>query len=177
MGRWLIPTVCLALVAAVLTVAIGVFVATSEPARRPPVGGSCSVTVPTRQVSPEARSTRDAFNYGGAPLRALLYWPNGRLAAGVLPDGSAMAVINADGSIYAKVGWWRGLPGRLTIRGRRLDGKASPLRARVPGGYGSSGFQPSGLTFPTVGCWRVTGTVGTAELSFVVKVTKIRARR
>jgi hypothetical protein len=31
---------------------------------------------------------------------------------------------------------------------------------------------PSGLSFPTEGCWEVTGAVGDAELTFVTLVLK-----
>jgi hypothetical protein len=84
-----------------------------------------------------------------------------------------MATVEPDGSMHTKVGWWRGARGKLVISGRRLDATAPPLRSSVPMGYGTRGFQPSGLTFPTVGCWRVVGRVGHARLTFVVKVTKI----
>ena len=40
----------------------------------------------------------------------------------------------------------------------------------VPGGYGDTGFQVSGLNFPTTGCWQVTGSVGGKTLTFVVNV-------
>jgi hypothetical protein len=75
-----------------------------------------------------------------------------------------------DGSIVAKLGWWRAVEGRLSIAGQRLDAAAPPLRADVPAGYGSSGFQATGLTFPTPGCWRVIGSAGRASLTFVVLV-------
>jgi len=104
-----------------------------------------------------------------------------RLRAGVLADGGARATINRDGSISAKVGWWVRDVARLSIVGRRLDRPAPPLRARIPFGYGpqsdigaSVGFQPSGLTFPTVGCWRVVGRAGSAGLTFVVRVTTVK---
>jgi len=80
--------------------------------------------------------------------------------------------IESDGSIGAKFGWWRITPGTLTISGRRLDAPAPPLRASVPDGYGSSGFQTSGVFFPTEGCWEITGTVGDATLSFVTFVRR-----
>ena len=74
-----------------------------------------------------------AFNYGTARLRVQLGWPR--------------ATVEDDGSIHAKLGWWRGAPGRLRITGRRLDATAPPLEAHVPAGYGQRGFQPTGRFF------------------------------
>jgi hypothetical protein len=142
-------------------------------------GGSCPVTFPPkRKAPPGAGFSAAAFNYGNAYVRVALYWPQGTLTAGILPDGGSMATINRDGSIYAKLGWWRGVPGQLVIRGRRLDANAPPLRAEAGtvASYGAEGFVPSGLTFPTVGCWRIVGSVPHASLTFVVKVTKLRSR-
>ena len=139
--------------------------------------GRCPVTIPTHTVPPDAGFSAAGFNYGNARLRVHLYWPRGTLPAGILPDGGSYAVVMDDGSIWAKVGWWRGLPRRLVITGRRLDAAAPPLQADVPGGYGEQGFVPSGLIFPTVGCWRVRGRLGPAQLTFVVKVTKLKRVR
>ena len=147
--------------------------ANDEPAEGSEASAACTVTIPTRPVNSSAESGPDAFNFGNTDLRAALYWPRGRLTAGVLPDGGTMATINADGSITVKVGWWRGVPGELSISGHRLDGEAPLLRADVPEGYGPRGFQPTGLTFATTGCWEVTGEVGDADLTFIVLVTKI----
>jgi hypothetical protein len=133
----------------------------------------CILTLPTRYARPTATQSAAGFNYGNAGLRVQLGWPNGRLAAGILPDGGSRATVEEDGSIHAKLGWWRGVPGKLRITGRRLDAAAPPLDAHVPAGYGPRGFQPTGLVFPTVGCWRVVGQVGDARLTFVVKVSKL----
>jgi hypothetical protein len=143
-----------------------------EPARSSTASAACRATIPTRSVKGEDFGA-DAFNFGNADLRVHLNWPRGRLAAGVLPDGGTIATINPDGSITAKVGWWRGIPGALVISGQRLDVSAPPLRADIPEGYGSRGFQPTGLTFPTTGCWMVVGNVVDAELTFVVRVSKV----
>lgn len=113
-----------------------------------------------------------SFDYGNASIAVALNPPNGHLVAGRLPGGGWRATINPNGSIDAKYGWWRaGDDARLKISGHRLDATAPPLIADIPNGYGI-GFQATGLTFPTTGCWRVTGTFKTARLSFTVRVTK-----
>jgi hypothetical protein len=82
--------------------------------------------------------------------------------------------VNPDGSLGGmKWPWWRGVPGSLVIEGRRLDATAAPLRADIPDGYGDRGFIPSGLIFPTPGCWEVTGRVADASLTFVVQVVPV----
>ncbi len=133
---------------------------------------TCPVTIPTREVTPGFAQA--GFNYGGRRLRAHLSWPRGHLPSGELPGGGSYATIGRDGTISTKIGWWREGAGRLVITGRRLDARAPPLRSHVPSGYGP-GFQPAGLLFPTVGCWRVVGRVGPARLAFVVKVIELRS--
>ena len=46
------------------------------------------------------------------------------------------------------------------------------MTASIPSGYGDRGFQPAGVTFPTEGCWEVTGKAGTSTLTFVTFVIK-----
>ena len=58
-------------------------------------------------------------------------------------------------------------------QGRRLDGDAPALEASIPDGYGNTGFQATGLSFPTPGCWEVTGRVGEASLTFVTWVVSL----
>jgi hypothetical protein len=95
---------------------------------------------------------------------------NGAIWVGVWPSNVVVTERDPAGSIEAKFGWWRGVVGRLRIEGRRLDGAAPPLRASVPNGYGDTGFQSSGIVFPSEGCWEVTGRVGEASLTFVTLV-------
>jgi len=145
------------------------------------ISGGCPATVAKRVANGSAVAP-SSFNYGTGSLRAAIYWPHGTLTAGTLPQGGSMATINGDGSVSVKLGWWRGVPGSLIVIGWRLDGSAPPLGAEIPNGsYGSAGFIPSALTFPTPGCWRVIGQEGGvvgrrahATLSLVVKVVKVK---
>lgn len=75
-----------------------------------------------------------------------------------------------------KIAWYREVRGPLRIRGQRIDAPASPLTARVPYGYGQTGFQSSRLFFPTPGCWKVSAVVGTSRAYvFVIRVARDRS--
>jgi hypothetical protein len=85
--------------------------------------------------------------------------------------------LGPDGSVGIKAPWWRGpgVRGRVRIRARRLDAAAPRVDYTVPpSGYGLTDFQAMGLGLPTVGCWRVTGSVGKARLTFVTLVWRAR---
>ena len=61
----------------------------------------------------------------------------------------------------------------LIVTGQRLDAKAPPLHASKAtnasgGDIGESML--TGVDFPTLGCWKITGQYKDAELSFVVWV-------
>lgn len=127
----------------------------------------CPVTRPNG-VHPPGMRPDDPGNYGNDALWTNLTMWSEEPGIVRVPDD---AHIGPDGSARElKWAWYRFAPGTLTIAGRRLDGPAGPLEAWVPEGYGSIGFQVSGLTFPAAGCWEVTGRVGDAELTFVVLV-------
>jgi hypothetical protein len=78
--------------------------------------------------------------------------------------------IDRRGRVRMKFPWWRRVRGRLRLTGRRLDAPAPPVIPYVPNGYGPTGFQASGVTFPTEGCWQITGTAGRGSLTFVTFV-------
>lgn len=91
---------------------------------------------------------------------------------------------NSDRSIWATFwGWdfvfrggeqkvlWYKPASALLVDGRRIDGQAAPLMydiARDPRPQGA--MQPSGLAFPTAGCWEVDAQAGNSKLRFVVFV-------
>ena len=123
--------------------------------------GTCPRTRPNGPVPPGRKA--DGGNYGNGRMWTAL-WPHGVVVA--IPD-----YVNRDGSVGMKWPWWwkKRLGSDLVITGRRLDAAAPPLTGDVLGGY-EAGFQPSGITFPTPGCWEVTGRVGGAQLTFVTLV-------
>ena len=129
--------------------------------------GTCPVTRSNGDVPPGFGDPQFEGGYGNDALWTNLWmWSEEGV---VLPAHDLH--VQDDGSIAGlKWAWWRYVPGDLTIDGRRLDGDAKPLIGKVPDGYGDSGFQVSGITFPTPGCWEVTGRVGSASLTFVVWV-------
>jgi hypothetical protein len=122
--------------------------------------GNCHVTLPEPVPSSEPWRA-ELFGSGAA-------YGNGQLWVGGLTESGVIQFEAAQSGW--KLGWWRSVPGSLTITGRRLDEPAPSLRSSVPDGYGDRGFQSSGVYFPTPGCWEVTGTVGSATLTFVMFV-------
>lgn len=131
------------------------------------VSKPCPVTQPNHMIPPGQEHNPGA--------RRAPYHGNGRLWTVLWPRGVFVARpgdVARDGSISIKWGWWRGVRGDLKVTGRRLDARAAPLRAQIPGGYGRTGFQPTGIIFATAGCWRVTASAGNARLSFVTLVRK-----
>jgi hypothetical protein len=119
----------------------------------------CPVTTPNRRDIGRVLPT--GTHHGNGKLSTILYYPRLRVTARNLQP---------DGSVVEKFPWWRAVRGPLRIGGRRLDAPAPPLRALVPDGYGDRGFQATAIVFPTQGCWRVTGRVGRASLTFVLLV-------
>lgn len=90
---------------------------------------------------------------------------------GLGPNGMIkVESVDQDGTIGWKFGWWRYSSGSLTVTGRRIDAAAAPMGVTIPDGYGDGGFQPTGVSFPTPGCWQVTGSVGERFVSFVTLV-------
>jgi hypothetical protein len=126
----------------------------------------CPVTAPNHSVPPG-----ESPPPGQPPTR---YYGRGGLWTVVPARGVVVGDQEPDGALSMKFPWWRGVRGRLTITGRRLDGRAAPLRAHIPRGYGPIGFQATALVFPAPGCWEVTGRAGSARMTFVALVVRAR---
>jgi hypothetical protein len=136
----------------------------------PEAGGTpiaCPITKPNGNNPPNAPPI--AGGYGNDALWTNLAMWSEQPGIVDVPNDSHLA---DDGSVNEmKWAWWRYVPGRLSIEGHRLDAPAPPLEAEIPEGYGDLGFQVSGITFPTDGCWEVTGHAGDeGSLTFVVRV-------
>ena len=86
------------------------------------------------------------------------------------PIGSGL--VSKDGAIFDKFVWYRqgNAEGELsiTVENPRQWFPDEP-EISVPSGYGSSGVQASGITFPGPGCWEVTGTSGDVSITFTVR--------
>jgi hypothetical protein len=132
-----------------------------------PARGTCPVTRPNGSVPPGESRTPGAQYHGNGAIWTDL-WQKGVFVAG--PDD-----VLADGSISMKFPWWRAVTGVLRVSGRRLDGPAPPLRARVDS-YGPTGFQSTAVYFPVEGCWEVTGKAADASLTVVLLVVKAKQR-
>jgi hypothetical protein len=127
---------------------------------------ACPVTQPNGRGVSDWSGTGN--NHGNDAL-VIQLWPGGTVT--FKPNGPGFVL--ADGALSMKFPWWRLRNGPLSIEGRRLDAPAPPLRARIPSGYGNTGFQSTSVIFPTPGCWEVTGHVGDGALTFITRVEKI----
>lgn len=136
--------------------------AASDPSRAGTTEGTCPLTLPNGSFPPGQKPRE--WNYGNGKLWTS-FWPHNL----VIVDAG---FVQEDGAVRMKWPWWRGVRGDLKVEGRRLDANAPQLTAEIPPYYGTSGFQPTALFFPTEGCWEVTGSVGNAKLTFVTIVVK-----
>jgi hypothetical protein len=125
----------------------------------------CPVTIPNGSTPPGEQPS--SGHHG-----------NGALWSALPPDGKIVATrefVLPDGSMQIKFPWWgsRRAGPHLRISGSSLDLPGGLTRSSITDGFtGAPHFWASRITFPTEGCWRVTGTAGRASLTFVVFVSK-----
>jgi hypothetical protein len=140
------------------------------------VGAEPQVTVPNGSSPAKANAPhapmndtdvmRSGWNHGNESLWVSLE-PNAIITIGEPAQKDSREEFK--GYSRVKFGWWRGVPGKFTIEGRRLDASAPPLRYLIhPESYGAFGFIPSYLYFPSEGYWEITGHLDNQSLTFVV---------
>ncbi len=175
--RIAIPTVCVTiplLLGACQSVEPSQTVTGAPTASAESVTRAQAAACPTTRGEPSPSSVPADRFFGSASA-----YGNGMLwVGGLWPDGIISAdsrFLDLDGRVGMKFGWWHTVAGKLQITGRRLDAPAPPAIGDVPDGYGITGFQASGVTFPTQGCWEITGSVGSSKLTFVTFVIKTPA--
>ncbi len=134
-----------------------------------PVGAAHRITV--NGATPNAEITACPVTPYAAeildPTFSAVWYGSGDLWAA--PDGSDRGVWFSAPQ-PAKVQWRRPAGTPLTIEGRRLDAPSPPLIADITDGYDIMPYQFTPITFPTPGCWEITGEIPGAELRFVVLV-------
>lgn len=129
---------------------------------------SCHVTLPNGNLPPaEVTAPYTPANhafFGNGDLWVVMWWENGVIRAGI--DAGVMQ----PGGVSIKTPWVQGpdSKGDLKIVGRRLDGPAPAINQEEGAG---EGFHPTGIVYPTPGCWQITGNAGATSLTFTVWVT------
>lgn len=130
---------------------------------------------PTGFVRPApypAKPSKDSFWFGTDRLWTALpvngkwslghYWPN-------------------DPTFRQKLFFWRQgydphtEASKLMVTGRRIDSPAPPLLTDGPGSESwtlQDSFTVTGINFPTLGCWEVTGHDENDEVTFVIWIAK-----
>lgn len=151
-------TTSLLLILGGLAAALLVYLMIPKAVDLPDTYAACPVTIPNGNVPPGEDGTASQGYHGKDGIWTVL-WPDGKV---MIPELN----VDDDGWMGTKWPWWR-TQDPIEISGYYLGGKAAPLEASLPDGYGESGFRPSGLRFSTEGCWEIMATSGGAMLTFI----------
>ncbi|MDQ5823429.1 MAG: hypothetical protein M3441_04345 [Chloroflexota bacterium] len=135
----------------------------------------CAVTQPSESpfAAPAPYRTH-------APWTGTFWYGTNRLWTVLPREGSWSGLPHNPDGYGQKVLWWRegyswteDPTPQLTVTGQRLDAPAPPLHAhKATNAYAEDigSAMLVGVSFPTPGCWEITGRVHDQELSFVVWV-------
>ena len=141
------------------------------------VPATCSVTQPADQpfVPPAP--------YPARPSPGQFWFGTDRLWTALPKTGAWLGLPHytpSDPTFRQKLAFWRQgfdahakTAAKLTVSGRRLDAIAQPVITdgpAVPSWTEDDQFLGTGINFPTIGCWEITGRYETDELTFVVWV-------
>lgn len=138
---------------------------------------NCSVTKPADQpfVPPRPHPAR--------PSPGQFWFGTDRLWTALPKSGAWFGLphyTRDDPTFRQKLAFWRQgfdahvmTPGKLTVSGRRIDSTAPPLQTDGPGTPSWTADDQvlmTGINFPSIGCWEITGRYENDELTFVVWV-------
>jgi hypothetical protein len=151
----------------------------SQDRQKPAVTESCSVTKPANDtfVPPSPHAAR--------PSRGQFWFGTDRLWTAIPETGAWIGLghyTSNDPTLRQKLIFWRKgydahakAQAKLTVGGRRLDAPAPPLLTDGPGTpswTADDQFLMTGINFPTIGCWEITGHYEDDALTFVVWVSE-----
>ena len=129
----------------------------------PPVEAPCAVTLPAARPVPsitEVPVSASRFSWFGTTT----------LAVNIPNDGTYRVQIGSS-SGRAKVAWWRSDDETIDITAERVESNTPTVHTRAPlAAAGDGQFVPGEIVFPAYGCWRVSGTTPTQQLTFVMRV-------
>ena len=167
-----------ALVTMALAAAVGMTACTGPGHPAPPSPSASAVAAAVR--CPVSRSSGSQpprvarLNFGTVLTSSKVGWVgSGGLWAQLPSHGRLLTVLDrATGLFHTKFGWFRSIPGDVSVTGKLLEGANATFHADVGtvAEYGPTGFTPSVLQFARPGCWRLTGTLGRDRLAFVILV-------
>jgi len=133
---------------------------------------SCPITTP-QNPSFVPPAPYDLLGFEGE-----FWYGSDSLWTAVRRNGIWEALPHNPGGYTQKVFWWRDgyvwnqePEPELVVTGERLDAQAAPLQASKATNASASDIGSAmlvGVDLPTLGCWKITGKSGDAELSFVV---------
>ena len=142
--------------------------ATAEPTAIAYITTPCPVTIANGSMPPGETNRTAPVNHGNGEIWIAL-WTGGKVV--FRPGGPGQ--IFASGAMTMSFPWWSTARGALTIQGRRLDAPSLfPMGPWDKGDIGDDGFFMRTITFPSEGCWEVTGSVGDVSLNFVTLVVR-----
>lgn len=146
-------------------------VQTQIDARTPPK--DCPVTLPEKTTfkAPEPYAA-------DSPWESIFWYGTENLWTALHTNGVWASLPDNPGGYTQKIMWWSDsyvlkdeLEPALVVSGRRLDADAPPLKFDgATNAYAADigDAMLTGVDFPTLGCWEITGQYKKSELKFVV---------
>ena len=161
---------------AIVVLVVGTVVSVAAQAQSDSPPSSCPVTTPPKPFfvppTPYPATTSGGSFYFGTPKLWALVWKSPWRGLALWNEGYRQ-----------KIFWWsEGYDWKqdpqpaLSVTGKRLDAPTAPLVSddHADNGYRDDmrSFIVTGVNFPTIGCWQITGRFHGQVLSFVVWVDK-----